>query len=279
MTATMPWPPADVVTRRPARRHGAWLAAGLILAVALIGTGGLDLVGLLSHEPLQRHHVWRGVVTSVDLAIGTGSVTVTGTDRPGVRVDATGARGLNAPSDHETVADGRLSITSSCSFVLIANTWCALSYRLQVPKGVSVTVSAGSGSIDVDGVSGPLTLSSSDGTVRVDGASGPLNLYSGDGDVEVIGARSQRVEAGSGDGAVTVGLATIPTEVSAHSGDGGVLVEVPPGPALYQVDAHSGDGHVATSVRTAPTSSHHIDAGSGDGDVTVRYLKGRSGSG
>jgi hypothetical protein len=276
VTATIPWAADGVAARRPARRHGTWLVAGLVVASLLVALGGFDVAGLLSHEPVSRHHRWSGTVTAVAISVGSGSITVVGSDQPGAVVEATGARGLNAPSDHETMTDGRLQIRSACSFVL-GGDWCSLNYHVTVPKGASVTVSAGDGSARVSGITGPLTLSTSDGSVEVAGGSGPLSLHSSDGGVNVDGARSQRVQASSSDGNVTIRFATVPASIRADSSDGSVVVEVPPGPDLYRVDTSAADGHVSTAVRTAPTSLHHIDVSSSDGNVTVRY--GSTGAG
>jgi hypothetical protein len=266
VTATVPVGARSAVPRR----QNGWLVAGLVLAASLIAFGGFEVVSLLSHEPFDRHHVWAGAISQLDISDGDGSVTIVGSGRSGATVEATGDQGLHKPTDVETLSAGRLAIKSSCD-ADIGGSWCDLNYRITVPTGAQVLVHTGDGAIHVTDLTGVATLSSGDGNVDVAGGDGALDLSSSDGDVRLTGSHSRRVTASSGDGGVTLGLLAVPTDVEAHSGDGDVDVTVPTGPTFYEVGAHSGYGSPTVQVRTAPSSPNRINASSGDGDVTVTY--------
>ncbi|MBO0731911.1 MAG: DUF4097 family beta strand repeat protein [Acidimicrobiaceae bacterium] len=254
------------------RKGRGWLAAGLVVAILLIGGGAWNVASALSHEPIHRHHVWSGV-TAVDIHAGNGSITVVGADQAEVTVSASGSRGLSSPTDHESLKEGTLTIRSGCG-ITIGNNWCSLSYRLTVPRGITVSADSGDSSVTAQGVRGHLSLSSGNGNVRAEGPAGTLSLHSGNGDVRVVGATSAHVTATSGNGSVNLGFAQPPTDVTAHSGNGNVTVGLPDTTDAYQVSVHSGNGSTSTRVRTDPTSSRQVTASSGNGNVTLRYGPG-----
>lgn len=122
-----------------------------------------------------------------------------------------------------------LRLTYSCSSALPE---CGVSYDVTVPAGVSVTVSAGDGTVAATG----LTASH-------------ISLVSGNGNVRAVLTRpAANLRASSGNGAVTL-----------------VVPDV-----TYAVHASSGNGNVSDgSLTIDPRSPRRIDANSGNGDVTI----------
>lgn len=158
----------------------------------------------------------------------------------------------------------RLKLRMHCSG-FIAD--CSAKYRIEVPRGISVKVDDGDGSVRAQGFRDPLSVDTADGAVHVTDSSGPLDLRSADGAVRAD-VSSRRVKADTTDGAVDVRLSAVPDQVDASSADGAVTVALPKG--AYRLSAGSDDGGVSVSVPRDDTSPHRVSAHSSDGKVTVR---------
>ncbi|MET9835836.1 DUF4097 family beta strand repeat-containing protein [Streptomyces sp. NPDC006385] len=161
--------------------------------------------------------------------------------------------------------DDRLVLREKCSG-MIAD--CSTKHRIEVPRGVTVKVQDGDGSVRARGFRDALSVRTGDGSVHVTDSSGPLDLESGDGSVSVSDVTSRQVKARTRDGSVRLELGTVPDLVETRSGDGYVSIELPR--ATYRVTTETGDGSVDVSVPRDDTSSHVVSARTGDGEVSVR---------
>ncbi|MFF7351247.1 MULTISPECIES: DUF4097 family beta strand repeat-containing protein [Streptomyces] len=171
------------------------------------------------------------------------------------------------PTVRWSFRDDRLVLRVHCSG-FIAD--CSARHRIEVPRGISVKVDNGDGSVRAHGFRDPLSVDTADGAVRVTDSSGPLDLTSDDGSVHAD-VSSRRVKADSSDGSVDVRLSGVPDRVDASSSDGAVTVGLPQG--AYRVSAGSDDGAVSVSVPRDDRSPHRVSAHSSDGKVTVRTEK------
>ncbi|MFJ8464887.1 DUF4097 family beta strand repeat-containing protein [Streptomyces swartbergensis] len=181
-----------------------------------------------------------------------------------------------------SMRDDRLVLRLKCSGVVVD---CSAKHRIEVPRGVTVKVQDGDGSVRARGFRDPLSIRTGDGSVRVTGSTGPLNIRTGDGSVRVTdttgplrmrtgdgsiraNVSSRDVRAHTGDGSVRLELGAVPDRVESRSGDGSVTIAVPK--AAYRVTTETGDGGVDVSVPRDESSSHVVSAHTGDGKVTVR---------
>ncbi|MEU0382967.1 DUF4097 family beta strand repeat-containing protein [Streptomyces chartreusis] len=181
-----------------------------------------------------------------------------------------------------SMRDDRLVLRLKCSGIVAD---CSAKHRIEVPRGVTVKVQDGDGSVRARGFRDPLNIRTGDGSVRVTDASGPLNIRTGDGSVRVTdttGPLQMRTGDGSiranvsscdvrthtGDGSVRLELGVVPHRVESRSGDGSVTIALPK--ATYRVTTQTGDGGVDVSVPRDESSSHVVSAHTGDGKVTVR---------
>jgi hypothetical protein len=162
---------------------------------------------------------------------------------------------------------------------------CSSKHRIEVPRGITVkvedgdgsvrasgfeealTVRTGDGSVHVTDTTGPLDLRTGDGSVRVEDATGPLRLHTNDGSIRAD-VDSREVRARTGDGSVRLELGAVPDLVESRSGDGSVTIDLPR--ATYRVATETGDGAVDVSVPHDESSDHVVSARTGDGKVTVR---------
>ncbi|MBR8641451.1 DUF4097 family beta strand repeat protein [Streptomyces tuirus] len=178
----------------------------------------------------------------------------------------------------------RLMLRLKCSGVVAD---CSAEHRIEVPRGITVKVEDGDGSVRARGFRDPLSVRTGDGSVRVSDTTGPVELRTGDGSIRVsdtTGPLSMRTGDGSiradvssrdvrtrtGDGSVRLELGVVPDRVESRSGDGSVTIALPR--ATYRVTTKTGDGGVEVSVPRDESSSHEVSAQTGDGKVTVRTV-------
>ncbi|MFJ3443892.1 DUF4097 family beta strand repeat-containing protein [Streptomyces sp. NPDC086081] len=181
-----------------------------------------------------------------------------------------------------SMKDDRLVLRLECSG-FVAD--CSAKHRIEVPRGVTVNVRDGDGSVRARGFRDPLDIRTGDGSVRVSDSTGPMELRTGDGSIRVSGATgplrmrtgdgsiradvsSRDVRTHTGDGSVRLELGVVPDRVESRSGDGSVTIGLPR--ATYRVTTETGDGGVDVSVPRDPSSAHVVSARTGDGKVTVR---------
>ncbi|MGW1795423.1 DUF4097 family beta strand repeat-containing protein [Streptomyces sp. NPDC001984] len=160
----------------------------------------------------------------------------------------------------------RLVLRVKCSGIVAD---CSARHRVEVPRGVAVTVEDGDGSVRARGFRDSLGIRTGDGSVHVTDSSGPLDVRTGDGSVRAE-VSSARVRVSSGDGSVRLQLGVVPDLVDTRSTDGSVTIALPR--ATYRVTTRTGDGAVDVSVPRDAASAHVVSARTQDGKVTVRTV-------
>ena len=211
----------------------------LLLSACILGeapyTDHVDLAVTATYDALVVDSDAGEVV--VHTARGTPSARLTwhDDDRPDVTAE---------------VVDRTLIVTVDCPEGAFE---CAASLDLPVPMDTDVLVGVGVGRVTVKGVNGPsIEVGTGVGDVTVDGRAPRIVLASGTGDVEV----RDRIA---------------PAWLTADTGVGSVLVEVPAG--SYECEATTGLGTVEIEgIVDVPKGAHVLHATSGLGDVTVRGL-------
>ena len=158
-----------------------------------------------------------------------------------------------------------LKLRMHCSGVVAD---CAAKHRIEVPRGVAVTVKDDDGSVRASGFKEALNIHTKDGSVRVEDSAGALTLRTDDGSVKATGIDSKRVNVNTKDGSVRLDLTAVPDQVSARGDDGSLTIALPD--ATYRVTTGTDDGGVDVSVPRDEHSSHVVSAHTKDGKVTVR---------
>jgi hypothetical protein len=162
-----------------------------------------------------------------------------------------------------SMKDDRLRLRTKCSGVVAD---CSTKHRIEVPRGVTVKVEDGDGSVHARGFEDALSIRTGDGSVHVSDSTGPLTLHTGDGSVHAD-VSSRRVRAETRDGSVHLQLGAVPDLVDVGSHDGSVTIALPR--STYRVTTKTGDGSVHVSVPRADASRHVVSARTADGKVTV----------
>ena len=239
-----------------------------------------------------------------------GFVTVRPWDKPQIDIHVT-TNGWHIGS-HATVdaqqagSDVFLSVKvrRTIGFYIGGSRWIHID--VMVPAKSDLDVHTGDGSVDAEAIEGKLRLWTADGRLDARRLRGDLNLHSGDGGITAsdldgrliassgdgrinVGGRFDDLDLSSGDGSITARAesgSTHDTGWSLHTGDGGVLLRIPPG-LKADLDVTTGDGsiHVDLPVQVSgtwkPTRSLHgtLNGGgpplrlhSGDGSIRIEEI-------
>ncbi|WP_405643636.1 DUF4097 family beta strand repeat-containing protein [Streptomyces sp. NBC_00019] len=242
------------------------LAAGAVALIAGVSACGASAGD--DKDPDQRSFALEGRTLTIDSDDSALEIVAADDNKAG-RIEVTrwfqGTVALGKdPKVTWSMTDDTLKLRMKCTGVVAD---CAAKHRIEVPRGVSVKVQDGDGSVRARGFEDALSIRTGDGSVHVTDSSGPLDLKTGDGSVRAD-VTSRDVRSETGDGSVHLELGTVPDRVESRSGDGSVTIDVPE--ATYKVTTQTGDGGVDVSVPRADSSSHVITARTGDGKVTVR---------
>lgn len=279
MTATLPAPPPPPAppTPRPAAPHAshrartAWKAAASIAAVAVLLWGASSALTQLAHEEhTTTTELDAAGITTLDVAIDSGSLTVVGTDTDRITVTARVSDGLRSTTERQQIDGDRLVLRGGCPAFL--SNFCNVDYTVEVPERLAVRARIDNDGARVTGVRGDLDLRSDNGRIEVRGSGeGAVVLRSSNGNVVATDLRAADLDAHSDNGRVELSFLEPPTTVEGTSSNGDVTVEVPDDGTAYVVDTGSANGATATAVRTDPESTRRIKVASDNGDVLVTY--------
>lgn len=142
-----------------------------------------------------------------------------------------------------------LWLDNECAvWTVVAPGQCGASFTIRVPRATAVAlVGGGSSDVRVERLAGALDVATGSGDVEVDGYRGAVvTVTAGSGDVELESLRTPRrvwAQAGSGDVAITVPHAAYRVDVHTGSGDEDVQVADDPR-SDRSIDVRTGSGDV-----------------------------------
>ncbi|NUW37519.1 DUF4097 family beta strand repeat protein [Nonomuraea sp. SMC257] len=224
------------------------IAGGLLASTALLTGCGLQSLAGPTNQDTVDYQV-TDKVSRLQVKSGSGDVAVTEYDGTAVRVTETIQWRDNKPKTEHKVEGDTLLLTYTCGSGIKGWGDCDVNYKVEVPKGLAVTVKNGSGDI---------TLRSLTGTTEV-------STGSGDIDGTGLGAKSTIAEAGSG--GVELKYVAAPDSVQVDAGSGDIGLRVPDG--SYAVTTKTGSGDENISVKDDDSSPRKLTLEAGSGDITV----------
>ncbi|TXS29537.1 hypothetical protein EAO71_12840 [Streptomyces sp. ms191] len=250
------------------RRIRMLLASGgaVVVALGVAGCGSADVEG----APVEsKSFALSGTTLTIDS--DNSDLEIVPADVEDVRVsrqvDGWVFMG-DGPDATWRMADGRLTLRLECDALASS---CGAVHRIQVPRGVSVTVEDDNGRVTAAGFATPLKIRSDNGDVVVRRATGALDLGSGNGNVVVEdSSASTDVAARTDNGDVRLTLGAVPRRVEAVTDNGSIDIALPR--ATYDVDGRSDNGDVRIGVPTGKGGGHVVTARSDNGEVTVRAV-------
>lgn len=269
-TGEAPW--AQTLRTLPPDRpwmRWAWILLGTLFAVPLLLMGTFQIVSLLAHEEETRVQTFAADgVTTIDVEVSSGSITVIATNDPTITVTARISRGLTTTDHSETLDGDTVRLRAYCNHVV--SKFCGVDYTIEAPADVIVLARTEHSDIDVTGTTGGVTARTENGSVTTTEVSGMLDLRSENGSItaEIV---QGSLRAHTDNGSLRASFREPPDDVFASSANGSVLVVVPDTDDAYALDVSSDNGRTTGAVRTDPASPRRITAHSDNGSVTVRY--------
>ncbi|MFF9087517.1 DUF4097 family beta strand repeat-containing protein [Streptomyces sp. NPDC014991] len=157
---------------------------------------------------------------------------------------------------HWSHHDGTWVLDLSCADRSPDDVPCPRMPEVDVPDGVSVTVTARNAGIDAVGVASGLDLTTVNGDVTVtrSGRSGAVTrLATRNGSVRAVALDTRRLTAATTNGDVILSCGSAPTAVTATTTNGSVGVTVPHDSPAYRVTAATANGRTTVDVPTRTT--------------------------
>lgn len=230
----------------PLTRAAAAGASSLALLPLLAACGSLAQLGAPPHNRPATSYTVPGPVTAVVIHGGSGSIDVTGSARSSVRVSQQVSYSKTPPNATHSLRGGTLTISYSCPVELV----CGVSYDVQVPRGVAVTVSASAGSVTLTSLAGPVSARASAGLITA------------------TGLRSATASFTSNAGAVLASFLAAPRSLTANTNVGPITLTVP-GSAAYKISTHTFVGSATVTVHRSGSAAHSISARSDLGSISI----------
>ena len=210
------------------------------------GCGALGKVGASAHNPPAASFTVSARVTAVVINGGAGSVDVTGSARSTVSVSQQATYTDTPPKATHVLHGTTLTVSYTCPAQIV----CSMSYQVQVPRDVAVSVSTGAGAVTLTSLAGALSAHASAGLITADDLRSPAATF--------------KTNAGG----VIAAFSAAPRSLTATTNVGPITLTVP-GSVAYRLNTHT---FVGTSTVTVPRSSspaHTISASSDLGSISI----------
>jgi hypothetical protein len=212
-------------------------------AATVSASPGLSIPG--THKATAVHQISSPVGTLVVVS-HVGDVTVMGGNGPATSVTEQSSYSKTPPVTTRTLSGRTLTVTYACPDQLV----CAVSYVVQVPRDVTVQVTAGAGSIRLSGLAGSVTAKADVGLISATGLTGAS------------------VTLTTSAGSVSATFATPPVTVRLLARVGAITVRVPVS-VSYHVSANAHVGHATVSVPQSSSSARTIIATTDVGAILI----------
>lgn len=146
---------------------------------------------------------------------------------------------------------------------------CEADLDVQVPAAIDLTVNAGSGPVEVNGVEGRLNFRVGNGSLTAKGGFKHVEGRSSTGPVTVEGlSGGGRIESGSG--AVQLKFSADPQgQFTLNSGTGSTTVWLPKD-VRVRTELSSGTGQVVNETKPGSKSDFSLNVTNGTGDIQVK---------
>lgn len=224
----------------------AALVAAVVAAVALLA--GCDALGKAAgaHNPPPASFTVSARVTDVVVDGGSGSVDVTGSARSTVSVSQQATYSSTAPTATHALHGTTLTVSYTCPTQIV----CGVSYDLQVPQGVAVSVSTDAGAITLTSLAGSVQARADAGLITAVAMRSPVSSFKSDA------------------GGIIATFSVAPQSLTATTTVGPITLTVP-GSVAYLLKTHTIVGSSTVTVRKGTSPAHTINASSDLGSISI----------
>jgi hypothetical protein len=222
------------------------LLAFLALLGLLAGCGTLGQVGAGTHSLPTASFTVTAHVTAVVVNGGSGSVDVTGAGRSTVSVSQQATYSSTPPKVTHVLHGTTLTMSYTCPAEIV----CDVSYQVQVPRGVAVSVSTSTGAVTLTSLAGTINAHASTGLITADDLRSPVATFK------------------SNAGGVIATFSVPPRTLTATTNVGPIGLSVP-GSVAYRLNTHTLVGTSTVTVHRSSSPAHSISASSDLGSISI----------
>ncbi|MEO3822989.1 DUF4097 family beta strand repeat-containing protein [Actinomadura sp. B10D3] len=201
----------------------------------------------------------QGKITSVELDIGSGRVTLNGGSSKASLRRSVKYRGDRPEGLSYRVENGVLKLRGCGSR-------CSVRYTVDLPAGLPVSGKAYSGSIHLSRV-GAVNVSADSGSIHLREVGGPVKARTDNGAIEGRGLKGTGIDVKTDNG--DVHLTPVKAQnLRAETDNGEIKVTVPAG--RYRVTSHTGNGDRDIDVPNDASAPYLLDLRTDNGDITTK---------
>ena len=194
----------------PTRPRRALVALAVLFVLLAVVPGAVSLIAQGYRSTTERSTALASDVAVLTVRNAVGDVELVPSPDDLVHVRTTAVHGLQPPVLTEESTAGGVLLAARCEDFLAIE--CAVDYAIEVPRDFAVRLELDSGNAAVHGLRGGLTLTTGTGEVQLTELSGPLTVRGDIGDVHAEGIDSDAVTVRRTRGNIIVDLLTAPTQ-------------------------------------------------------------------
>jgi DUF4097 and DUF4098 domain-containing protein YvlB len=225
------------------------------LAITWVSLAGLALAAPAEVSVDETRPAAPDGVVAID--VGSGSLKVTGWDKPQISVRGTLGHGADELDFRVEGRHARIEVEGRFGAHVHAD------LEIQVPAGSDLEIDSFSADTSVTGVTGGVRAESVNGSISVSGVRGEVEISAVNGSLELSG-ESERVKAEAVNGPVT--LRGVRGEVEASTVNGKLTVE---GGLFERAKLETVDGFIRLSGDLAASARLEIESVSGGVELTL----------
>lgn len=234
-----------------------------VVATAGIGMCGIGACGLGPGTTFRDDAEVSQKITAIRLDNTSGGLTVHGGQSGGaVSVHRSVTYRGDRPGHATHRVENGVLVLGDCG------QQCTVDYTVEVPAGLPVSGETADGSLKLSAV-GAVRVTTSSGTIDLDGATGPVDATTSDGAITGRGLSGRRIAAETSKGEIDLTPATAQS-IRAKTSNGSITVTVPK--ARYRVSARTDNGDKRLGVVQDPAGRYRLDLSTGNGDVTAKSV-------
>jgi hypothetical protein len=218
----------------------------LAAAPLLAGCDALGKAGAGAHNPPAASFTVSARVTTVVIDGGSGSVEVTGSARSTVGVSQQATYSSTAPAATHVLRGTTLTVSYTCPTELV----CGMSYDVQVPRAVAVSVSTNAGAITLASLAGTVSARAGAGLITAVDLRCPVSVFKSDA------------------GGIIATFSAPPASLTATTNVGPITLTVP-GSVAYRLNTHTYVGTSTVTVHRGSSPAHTINASSDLGSISI----------
>ncbi|MFE9423467.1 DUF4097 family beta strand repeat-containing protein [Kitasatospora sp. NPDC006697] len=246
-----------------------WRVIGVVATVLLVLLGAGQAWRALAQQDGSENFRYTQRITALDLDLQNASARIS----PGLDGDVVVGLAtrwtVDRPVVTREVVGQKLRITVRCPDVFPVSTPCSSSLTIGVPVQTSVTVRGSSADTKIVGLSGDLNLHAGSGSFELDDVTGKVAAQVTSGSVKGKGLASRQVQAQVTSGSADLSFISPPDSVSLSAGSGEVTA-VLPRDSTYRIAVSTGSGgsDIDSGLQDA-SSPRTITATADSGAVTI----------